>query len=83
MFVWMLTALRWLPLSPQCVSPLTITAKDFGAKDTRHSVAVTFRDACGRVKNAGFEYTQVRMGAWGAGGEKPVWRLAACSLACC
>jgi hypothetical protein len=42
----------------KCVSPLTITAKDFGSEDTRHSVVVTFTDVCGRVRKADFEYTQ-------------------------
>ncbi|KIY95900.1 hypothetical protein MNEG_12061 [Monoraphidium neglectum] len=42
----------------KCVSPLTITAKDFGSAKTRHKVEVTFTDVCGRVKNAGFEYNQ-------------------------
>jgi hypothetical protein len=42
----------------KCVSPLSITAKDFGSEDTRHSVVVTFTDVCGRVRKADFEYTQ-------------------------
>ncbi|KAI8470461.1 MAG: hypothetical protein J3K34DRAFT_420580 [Monoraphidium minutum] len=42
----------------KCMSPLTITAKDFGSATTRHKVAVTFTDVCGRVKSAAFEYTQ-------------------------
>ncbi|GBF90081.1 hypothetical protein Rsub_02789 [Raphidocelis subcapitata] len=42
----------------KCVAPMTITAKDFGGEDTRHTVVVTFTDVCGRVRTADFEYTQ-------------------------
>jgi hypothetical protein len=44
--------------SGRCSSPLTITAKDFGADETRHAVQVTFADVCGRVRKAEFQYTQ-------------------------
>jgi len=42
----------------KCVSPLTITAKDFGEDTTNHEVVVTFTDVCGRSRKAEFEYTQ-------------------------
>jgi hypothetical protein len=42
----------------KCAPPLTITARDIGADDTRHDVTVTFTDVCGRVRKAEFQYSQ-------------------------
>jgi len=42
----------------KCVSPFTITAKDFGEDATDHEVLVTFTDVCGRSRKAEFQYTQ-------------------------
>lgn len=41
-----------------CVSPLSITAKDVSSTDTAHTVAVTFTDVCGRERTAQYQYTQ-------------------------